>query len=677
MPAIVRPAIARIAAAVCSIVAFAALAAAAPVLDERKIASDRFGNDAPWYENNIPFFESADPLLDRIYYYRWQIVRAHQRDLGPRGYISTEFLDDVGWQLDPWASLNDATGFHLLEGRWLKDRRYAGDYIDFMFEGGNDRHFAEAIADAAYRRFLVDGDLKAVARHLPAMKKTFAAWDDRYDPAKRLYWIMPLLDATEYTISSIDASGGKDGFWGGEAFRPSINSYMFANARAIARLAALSNDRVTAEAFAAKANDIRDETVESLWSDALAHFIDRYKVDNQYVKYWQPIRGRELVGYLPWTHELAPDEEKFAVAWKHVLSPDELLGEHGPRTTEPTYQYYMRQYRYDGKTNRRECQWNGPSWPFQTTQVLTGMANLLNDYRQSAVTRSDYMRLLKQYAALHLQDGRADLEEDYDPATGKPIVGLDRSHHYFHSGFDDLIISGLVGIRPREDDILEINPLVPDNPADPGYLRFFALVDVPYHGHLIGVVWDVDGTRYHLGAGLHVLVDGKVAASAPKLTRIAGLPLIHRDAAPPARPIDLAMNLVPTAYPRGNASTNATVDSLHPALDGRIWFFPEAANGWSTEGAQGPQWFSVDFGHEQTVAAAELAFYADGKSFAAPAAVKLQVLKDKRWVDVAAPRTIANGIAKAAWTPVTARQIRVRFQVPKGKSVRLVELKVF
>ena len=47
-------------------------------------------------------------------------------------------------------------GGHQL--RWLRDRRYAGDYIDFLYEhGGNDRHFSEAIADAAYARFLVDG----------------------------------------------------------------------------------------------------------------------------------------------------------------------------------------------------------------------------------------------------------------------------------------------------------------------------------------------------------------------------------------------------------------------------------------------------------------------------------------------------------------------------------------
>lgn len=49
----------------------------------------------------------------------------------------------MGWQLEPWATLNDATGFHLGEGRWLRDRRYSDDYIRHMYNGGNDRHFTD------------------------------------------------------------------------------------------------------------------------------------------------------------------------------------------------------------------------------------------------------------------------------------------------------------------------------------------------------------------------------------------------------------------------------------------------------------------------------------------------------------------------------------------------------
>ena len=63
--------------------------------------------------------------------------------------------------------------------------------------------------------------------------------------------------------------------------------------------------------------------------------------------------------------------------------PAELAGPVGLRAGEPSYAHYMRQYRYEGP--HAECQWNGPVWPFQTTQVLLGLANLLNDYHQSGV----------------------------------------------------------------------------------------------------------------------------------------------------------------------------------------------------------------------------------------------------------------------------------------------------
>ena len=49
-----------------------------------------------------------------------------------------------------------------------------------------------------------------------------------------------------------------------------------------------------------------------------------------------------------------------------------------------------------------ECNWNGPSWPFETSKLITGMASLLLDYPpQSAVTPADFIALLKSYAKQH------------------------------------------------------------------------------------------------------------------------------------------------------------------------------------------------------------------------------------------------------------------------------------
>lgn len=280
------------------IAALLALAAPTP-LDTARIAAARYGNDAAWYRDNIPFFASSDAAIDAVYYYRWSIVRAHQRDLGAQGFVTTEFLDDVSWQREPYATLNDASGFHIGETRWLRDRRYAADYVDYMYRGGNDRHFTDYMADSVYGRLLVDGDRAAAIAHLPTMRHVYNAWEERFDRTKHLYWIEPLLDATEYTISSIDASGGKDGFRGGDAFRPSINAYMFANARALSRLATIAGDAAMAAEFTARAQDLKDHVQADLWQPKLDHFVDRYKVTNEHVRYWEPIRGRELVGYLP------------------------------------------------------------------------------------------------------------------------------------------------------------------------------------------------------------------------------------------------------------------------------------------------------------------------------------------------------------------------------------------
>lgn len=653
-----------------------------PPMDSATIAARRFGNDAPWYRDRIPFFESADPTIDAVYYYRWQVFRAHQRDLGAEGYITTEFADDVDWQRHPYASLNDASGFHIAEGRWLNDRRFTDDYIHFMYaSGGNDRHFTDHMADSVWGRYLVDGERADAIEHLPVMNHIFRLWEDKYDFDKGLYFIEPLLDATEYTVSSIDASGGKDGFRGGDAFRPSINAYMFANARALAKMATMAGNTKLAADYAARADALQRRVLADLWSEKLTHFIDRHQSrKNDFVSYWQPIRNRELVGYLPWMVDLVPDDPRYAAAWTHLLDPASLAGKAGMRTVEANYEYYMRQYRYLGTAP--ECQWNGPIWPYQTSQVLTGMANLLDHYRDHGpVTRSAYMRLLRQYAALHYQGNRLDLEEDYHPETGKPIVGLDRSHHYFHSGFNDLVLTGLVGIRPRADDMLDVNPLLPDA-ADSQALAWFRVQDVPYHGHRIAVTWDADGRHYRRGRGLSIEVDGREVARRDTLGRLtvpvprAPTPAVHR-------PINRAVQLVRGQFPIGSASSNAEPENLHDAIDGRTWFFPELVNGWasapSPASAPTDQYYAIDLGQPVALGRAELAFFADGQGFAVPMDYRLQAWVDGAWRDVATPRSrpIANGVTDIRWPQLRTSKVRLRFTQPRGKAVRLAEFKLF
>ena len=654
------------------------------ILPQTSLAGRYFGSDAPWFEKNIPFFDCSDPDITRIYYYRWKLYKSHLKDLGSRGYIVTEFLDDVGWALQPYQSLNDATAFHINEGRWLKDNRYLDDYINFMYAGGNDRHFSEAIAAAVYARYLVNGDRAFATKNLDAMKRSYQLWMNRYDSAKGLYSIEPILDATEYTISSIDTSGGKDGFLHGDAFRPTINTFMFANALAISKLAMLAGDTNEAEAFAAKAAAIRDSVETNLWNDRLQHFIDRFKADNQFVHYWDFIRGRELAGYVPWSFELPDNDPKYNAAWKHLLSPEELGGPFGMRTVEPGYEYYLRQYRYvtvDGK-QLPECQWNGPTWPFDTTLVLEAMANLLNDYTQEVVHANDYVRLLKQYTRQHYLNGGPDLQEDYDPDTGNVIVGLQRSHHYNHSGYNDLIISGLVGLRPRADNTLEINPLIPAGSSPTNSIDYFCLENVPYHGQLVTVVYDRDGRRYKKGAGLSAYVNGRQVLMPSALGRKT-IAISEPAVSATAHPIDLAVNYARKGFPRPSVSINNFTNEVYQAVDGRVWFYPNVRNYWSNAGSQAAEdWFNLDFGAEKQFGSAQLYFYADGTRFKAPTKYTVQYWTGQIWADVpdshpTPKQPLANGENTVTFRPVNTSKLRILFTNPKQAAIALVEVKTF
>ena len=80
-----------------------------------------------------------------------------------------------------------------------------------------------------------------------------------------------------------------------------------------------------------------------------------------------------------------------------------------------------------------------------------------------------------------------------------------------------MIISGLVGLRPRPDDIVEVNPLVPEERWD-----WFCLDNVLYHGRIITILWDKTGNKYNRGKGLRVFANGKEIVQSKTITRVTG-----------------------------------------------------------------------------------------------------------------------------------------------------------
>lgn len=676
-----------------------------PALPREKLAAEYFGADAPWFLHNIPFLEIDDVSIQQIYYYRWQLYRAHIREIGPQGITVLEFLDDVPWAREPFTDLNDSSSFHILEGRWLRNPAVVDSLIDHLYAGGgNDRHFSESIAAATDASTRVTGNPAPGIRSLQQMRDIYNAWDDHFDSGRNLYWIEPISDATEYTIASIDASGAgftdhpspadnRNGFRGGFAFRPTMNSYQYANALAIARFARLAGKPDVAADYERRAERLRTAVLEQLWNSDLQHFVDRYQRSTQWTTMGSFIRGREMAGYLPWFYELPPREEhsEYSSAWRHLLSPTELGGPYGLRTVEPSYPRYMTQYRYDHATGLPECQWNGPSWPFQTSQVLTALANLLNDYSQTEITKADYLRLLRQYTQQHyLSQGHPDLQEDYNPDTGRPIVGLPRSHHYSHSTYIDLILSGLVGLRPRTDDVLEVNPLLPSAAnGTQASIHYFAVEGIRYHDHDVTVIFDDSGKRYRIGRGLSIFIDGKRCFGPGRLRRVKVLLPLTRsrriEQTVSTMPEDAAVNPGIPSGPIASASSSAPSRAPAQAIDGRMWFFPENPNGWSPDPAVASvtSWLSIDLRKERAIGSIQLYFFSDGKEYAAPRDYQLQYRTRYGWQEIpgqvrSPAQPLANGENRIVFPAVSVREIRVVVTGPPVPAkFRLVEFKAF
>ena len=440
-----------------------------------------------WIVDHAPVFQCSDATLQQIYEFRWAVYHGHIVKT-PDGYVVTEFLPNV-----PWAgkdnTISCAAGHHFYEGRWLTDSQFLNDYAVFWFrKGGDPRHYSFWAADAMWARYLANGGRDFVVGLLPDLIRNNQAWSKTHQDANGLFWQIDNSDGMEYSI-------------GGSGYRPTINSYMYGDDIAIAKIAELAGKRDIAAEYEQKAAALKKLIQQKLWNPE-ANFFET--VPRGEGKIWAGVR--EEVGFIPWYFNL-PDPS-FDKSWSQLLDPQGFAAPFGPPTAE------RRSPRFNFAA-RHDCLWNGPSWPYATTQTLVALANLLNADRQKFVSKDDYLRLLRGYAHSQYKDGHPWIAEDLDDYSGKWIVDLPRSVDYNHSAFCDLIITGLCGLRPRSDDTLEVNPLIPG-----GALDWFVLDGIPYHHHWITIVYDKTGQHFSRGMGLRVFCDGTQVGESRTIGRI-------------------------------------------------------------------------------------------------------------------------------------------------------------
>jgi glycogen debranching enzyme len=297
------------------------------------------GSDPP--NGTAPSFDCPDPNIQEIYDFRWRLFQKHLTKT-PDGFVVTEFLPPVAWA-GKYNTISCAAGHHFREGRWLHDPQYLDDYARFWFrKGGEPRRYSFWAADSVFAYYLVTGNVALLEDLLPDLVRSYQVWEKSHRDPGGLYWQIDDRDGMEYSL-------------GGSGYRPTINAYQYGDASAIASAAEIVGRAGLANEYRRKAAEIKRLVQDRLWDAGAQFFKTLPRGDGK-----QLAEVREQIGFVPWYFNL-PDPG-YESAWKQMIDPDGFSAPFGPTTAERRHPRFMEKHDHD-------CLWNGPSWPYATTQT--------------------------------------------------------------------------------------------------------------------------------------------------------------------------------------------------------------------------------------------------------------------------------------------------------------------
>lgn len=457
-----------------------------------------------WLADLIPTFDCPDPIWERCYYYRWFLVRVNYAEMdgipgfyeGKRGSYGRHITYSAPHIMD--------------EVRWLRDGRYAYGQADILSrrtkpECGHGRfeQYTHWIQSTIWDTYLVHPDKERLAGLVSFWKqdieKVFPGGLDDTRP-DRDYLLVPTshfatgmeFQPSWFYFDNYDISKETP------MMRPDYTAYYYANTRAMANILREFGRNVDAVKFDRLAERTKSAVENLMWDEDTQFF---YSIN---AGTDQKAMVKEVVGIYPFTFAL-PDKSKVG-AFKAILDPNEFWG------PWPVSSCTKKCVMYTPKV--KLCNWNGPVWPHAESLVANAMASAIRVYKTPLVTKAKLYEFLDAYTKLHYEDKGTwklpDIKEEANVDDGRMYGCSD----YFHSTYIDLIITLVAGLIPRNDDSVELYPVV-EVPWD-----HFRLDGVPYRGHILSIVWDSrpDGSRYEgVPKGYSLYIDGKLAGTKPAL----------------------------------------------------------------------------------------------------------------------------------------------------------------
>jgi hypothetical protein len=503
-----------------------------------------------WFDANIPYFECSDPWVRKLYYHRAYVLRKNMLD--PKlGRLRWPVQSEGRWRSTWYPNVISYGGGHQIrEARWLRDPKYWQGHLRTWAEneksdgvypshvtisGPAGGQYTDWITSTAWDGHLVQPDRVFLAQVVEKLAANVRGWQKQYDP-----------DGDG--LSLVDSH-----WWTGMEYQPSffffadykvtrdfsepanrvsldrvdLTSYCYGDSVAVARIYHLLGQHDRAQEFDELAARIATAVLTKMWQPEKRFFYSLRTGDHAVAD------AKEVIGVYPFYFDMVPSGKGYESAWGAIVDPDQFWT-HWPVASASRQCPAFSQSNWPGDGRAATCMWNGPTWPHANSLVMSAMARTVRAARDHKVAdcpleRRHLWELFSSFtrAQFRNQDLRYPWTgEFYNGDTGQWKTA---ERDYNHSTWLDILIPELLGIVPRDDEILEIDPLLPETS-----LSYFLLDGLRYHGHDIAIAWDAptSGLADHFGdsrKGLDVYVDGKRVASAGRLSRL-GIEL------PPARP---------------------------------------------------------------------------------------------------------------------------------------------
>jgi hypothetical protein len=481
-----------------------------------------------WFADNVPYFDAADIEFKKMWYYRWWIVRFHLTEPGtPDLQRFASYEGKLGFD----NLIGFAVPAQLKELTYLRDPQYGLSQVENSYRNHNrdgavldapsSPYWGEtyshwiAMALAEFHR-VHPLSAETIRALLPAMAADVRAWLSTYDHdgdalperdrPRVTGYDLDILSWWHFNHAKVDPTAEPPALE-----RVDFASFVFANAQGVAELAEEVGDAALASELARQADRIRTATLTHLWDDQASFFYPRQADSHLRIPF------RELHGFFPFTTLLAPNKPPFTNALRLLVDPNEFWARYPPVITS-MHHYREWTWEMDGLTRNIA--------PHPISMGARTVLQAIKHYGQSGITADHFMELMARYNDLvyprvHPNDPtwRPNVHEYYsqwEPHRLSPRPKPSDISHDFHSMYCSLIVEGVVGLTPRRDARIELQPLA-------HRWAYFMIDRLRYRGHDLTVVWDrPDGRKRYADypEGFSLAIDGRIAFSRPELEHV-------------------------------------------------------------------------------------------------------------------------------------------------------------